>query len=83
MVVMGNEQGKEQRVIHLHKSNGVYHVRATAMSELCPLEDQDPRNDDAPPNEAVGEANVPWTRRLPNKPTEDERLAHSVTHLPF
>ena len=25
------------------------------------LEDQDPRNDDAPPAEAVGEANVPWT----------------------
>ena len=28
-------------------------------------------------------ANVPWTRRLPHKPTEDERLAHLVTHLPF
>ena len=28
----------------------------------------------------VGEANVPWTRY---KPTEDERLAHSVSHLPF
>ena len=60
---MGNEQGntlsKDGRVIHLHKSNGVYHVRATALSELCPLEDQDPRNDDAPPAEAVDEANVP------------------------
>ena len=82
-VVMGKDQGntlcKDGRVIHLHKSNGVYHVRATALSELCPLEDQDPRNDDAPPAEAVGEANVPWTRRLPYKPTEDERLAHSVT----
>ena len=78
-VVMGNEQGntlsKDGRVIHLHKSNGVYHVRAIALSELCPLEDQDPRNDEAPPAEAVGEANVPWTRRLPHKPTEDERLA--------
>ena len=67
-VVMGNEQGntlsKDGRVIHLHKTNGVYHVRATALSELCALEDQDPRNDDAPA-EAVGEANVPWTRRLP------------------
>ena len=86
-VVMGNEQGntfsKDGRVIHPHKSNGVYHVRATALSELCPLEDQDPRNDDAPPAEEVGEANVPWTRRLPYKPTEDERLAHSVSHLPF
>ena len=70
-------------MIHLHKSNGVYHVRATALSELCPLEDQDPRNDDAPPAEAVGEANVPWTRRLPYKPTENERLARAVTHLPF
>ena len=84
--VMGQEQGntlcKDARVIHLHKSNGVYHVRATA-SELCPLEDQDRRNDDAPTAAAVGDANVPWTRRLPYKPTEDERLAHSVTHLPF
>ena len=62
---------------------GVYHVRATALSELCPLEDQDPRNDDAPPAEAVGEANVPWTRRRPYKPTEDEIMAHSVSHLPF
>ena len=41
------------------------------------------KKDDAPPAEAVGEANVPWTRRLPYKPTEDERLAHSFTHLPF
>ena len=84
---MGNEQGntlsKDGRTIHLHKSNGVYHVRATALSELSPLEDQDPRNDDAPPAEAVGEANVPWTRRLPYKPTEDERLAHPVSHLPL
>ena len=65
-VVIGKEQGntlcKDGRVIHLHKSNGVYHVRATALSELCPLENQDPRNDDAPPAEAVGEANVPWQR---------------------
>ena len=70
-------------MIHLHKSNGGHHVRATTLSELCPLEDQDPRNDDAPPAEAVGEANVPWTRRLPCKPTQDERLAHSVSHLPL
>ena len=86
-VLMGNEQGntlgKDGRVIHLQKSNGVYHVRATALSELCPLEDQDPRNDDAPPAEAVGEANVPWTRRLPYKPTEDENMAHLVSHSPF
>ena len=86
-VVMGKEHGntlcKDGRVTHLHKSNGVYHVRATALSELCPLEDQDPRNDDVPPAEAVGEANVPWTRRLPYKHTEDERFAHLVTNLPF
>ena len=86
-VVMGKEQGstlcKDGRVIHLLESNGVFHVRTTALSELCPLDDQDPRNDDAPPAEADGEANVPWTRRLPYKPTEDKRLAHSVTHLPF
>ena len=85
--VVGKEQAntlcKDGRVIRLHKSNGVYHVRATALSELCPLEDQDPRNDDALPAEAVGEANVPWTRRVPYTPTEDESLAHSVTHLPF
>ena len=84
-VMMGNEQGntlsKDGRVIHLHKSNGVYNVRTTALSELCPLENQDPRNDDAPQAEAVGEANVPSTRRLPYKPIEDERLAHSVSRL--
>ena len=86
-VVMGNEQGntlgKDGRVIHLHKSNGVHHFRATALSELCPLGNQDPRNYDAPPLEAVGEAHVPWTRRLSYKPTEDEIMAHSVSHLPF
>ena len=42
-VVMGKEQGntlcKDGRVIRLHKFNSVYHVRATALSELCPLED--------------------------------------------
>ena len=80
---LGNTLGKNGRVIHLHRSNGVYHVRATALSELCPLEDQDPRNDDAPPAEALGEASVPWTRRLQHKPIEDERMAHSVSHLPF
>ena len=41
------------------------------------------KNDDAQPAEAVGEPNVPWTRRLPYKPTEDERFAHSVSYLPF
>ena len=85
--VMGNEKGntlgKDGKVIHLHKSNGVYHVCATALSELCPLEDQDPKNDDAPPADAVGEANVPWARRLPYKPTEDEIMAHSASHLSF
>ena len=42
-VVMGNDRGnklgKNGRVIHLHTSNGVYHVRATALSEPCPLEE--------------------------------------------
>ena len=65
---MGKEQEntlcKDRRVIHLHKSNGVYHVRATALSELCPLEDLDPRNDDAPPAEAVGEANVAMDTKI-------------------
>ena len=49
---------KNGREIHLHKSNGLYHVRASSLSELCPLEDQDPRNDAGPPTEAVGEATV-------------------------
>ena len=31
--------------IHLHKSSGVCDVRASAVPELCLLEDQDPRND--------------------------------------
>ena len=85
VVVMGNERGhklcKNGREIPLHKHNGVYHVSATALSELCRLDD--PRNDNAPPAEAVGEANVPWSRRLPYKPTEDERMSHPVSHLPF
>ena len=28
--------------IHLHMSSGVCDVRASAVSEFCPLEDQDP-----------------------------------------
>ena len=79
-VVMGNTLSKDGRVRHLHKSNG-YAPRP--LSELCPLEDQDPRNDDAPPAKAVGEANVSWKRRLPCKPTEGERLAHSISQLSF
>ena len=63
---MGNEQGntlgKDGRVIHLHKFNVVYHVRATALLELCPQEDQDPRDDDVLPAGAAGEAHAPWTR---------------------
>ena len=85
VVVMGKERGhnlcKNGREISLHKYNGVYHVNATALSELCPLDD--PRNDNAPPAEAVVEAKVPWARRLPYKPTEDERMSHSVSHSPF
>ena len=85
VVATGNERGhkmcKNGREIPLHKYNGVCHVNATALSELCPLED--PRNHNAPSAEAVEEANVPWTRRFPYKPTEDERMSHSVSHLPF
>ena len=44
-VVMGKEQGntlcKDGRVIHLHKSNGVYHVHATALSELWRIKIQE------------------------------------------
>ena len=35
------------------------------------------------PAGAAGEAIAPWTRRLRYKNTEDERIAHSVSHLPF
>ena len=31
----------------------------------------------------VGEVNIPWTRRLPYRPTEDEIMSHSNSHLPF
>ena len=83
-VVMGNDDhgnklGKNEREIHLHKSNGVYHVHASALSELCPPEDQDRRNDVGPLAEAVGEATAPWTRRLPYKPTEDESVSRETT----
>ena len=87
-VVMGNDQGnklsKNGRETHLHKANGVYHVRASELSKLLyPLEDQDPWNDAGPQVEAVGEENLPWTPRLPYEPTDAERLSHSVSHLPF
>ena len=72
---------KDGRQIHLHKSNGVHHVHATTLSKLCPLEDL--RNDDGPPAEIAGEVNLPWTRRLPYRPTEDERMSHSISHLSF
>ena len=79
---LGNKMSKDGREIQLHKSNDVYHVRASALLELCPLEDEDPRNEVAPPG-TVSEALNPWTRRLPYQPTDDERATHSTTHLPF
>ena len=39
------QQYLQEWEIHLHKSKGVHHVRATALSMLCPLEGKDPRND--------------------------------------
>ena len=73
-VVMGNDAGnklrKNGREIHLHKSNGVYHLRASTVSDLSPLEDQETRNDAGPPAGAVSEATTPWTLRLPYKPTD-------------
>ena len=50
---------KSGRKILLHKSSGVYHVRASALSEPEPVEDQEPRNDAEPPAGAVGEAAAP------------------------
>ena len=69
-VVIGNELGNKicKREIHLHTSSGVYHVRATSLSELCLLEDQDPRNDVGPSAEVVREAAAPRTRRPPYRP---------------
>ena len=85
VVAMGKEDGhkvhKGGREIHLHKSNGVHRVHVTTLSELCPLEDL--RNDDGPPAETVGEVNMLWTRRLPYRPKEDERMSHSISHFPF
>ena len=79
VVATGKEGGhkvhKDGREIHLHKSNGVHHVHLTTLSKLCPLEDL--RNDDGQPAETVGKVNMLWTRRLPYRPTEDERLSHS------
>ena len=69
--------------IPLHKFHDVYHARASVLSDLCRLEDQDPRNDAAPPPESVGEAVQPWTRRLPYQPTADEKATHATSHLPF
>ena len=85
-VVMGNElenkmsKCKNGREIHLHKSSGVYLVRASALSELYPLEDQEPRNDAGPSARAVGEAAAPWTSRHSYKPTDEERMAPLVSH---
>ena len=85
LVAMGKEGGhkvhKDGREVHLHKSNGVHHVHATTLSKLCPLEDL--RYDDGLPAETAREVNLPWTRRLPYRPTEDERMSHSISHLPF
>ena len=40
---LGNKMSKDSREMQLQKSNDVYHVRASALLELCPLEDEDPR----------------------------------------
>ena len=66
-------------VIHLHTTNGVYHIRATALSELCPLEDPYPRNDDAPPAEAVGEAKI--CREHEDCPTYPQKTSEWHTRL--
>ena len=85
VVAMGKEGGhkvhKDGREIHLHKSSGVHHVLSTTLSKLCPLEDL--RNDDGPPAETLGEVNMLWTRRFPYRPTEDERMSHSISHFPL
>ena len=77
---LGNKMSKNGREIHFHKSNGVYHVRSSALSELCLLEEQEPRNDVGPPG-VVGQAAAPWTRRLPYQSTDDEGTSQMVSHL--
>ena len=71
---------KKDREIRLHKFNGVCQVHESELSGLYSLKRS---NVDGSFAETVRETITPWTRRLPCIPTEEERMSHSVSHLPF
>ena len=81
-VVMGNDHGN--KLSKNGREQIQWCVSCPSVSVVGDLPTGGSRSTDAaPPAEAAGEANVPWTQRLPYKPTEDERMSHSVGHLPF
>ena len=71
---------KGHREIRLHKSKGVCQVHE---SELSGLYSQKRSNVDGSSAGTVRETITPWTRRLPYKPIEEERMSHSVSDLAF
>ena len=71
---------KKDRKIRLHKFNGVCQVHE---SELLGLYSLKRSNVDGSSAECERETIRPWTRRLPYKPTEEERMSHSVSHAVF
>ena len=81
VVVMENERRyksyKKDREIRLHKFNGVRQVHESELSGLYSLKRT---NVDGSSAVSVRETIRPWTRRLPYKPTEEERMSHSVSY---
>ena len=71
---------KKDREIRLHKFNGVCQVHESESSGLYSLKRS---NVDGSSAESVRETIRLWTRRLPYKPTVEERMSHSVIHLVF
>ena len=71
---------KKNSEIRLHKFNGAYQIHESELSGLYSLKRS---NVDGSSAETVRETITPWTRRLPYKPTKEERMSHSVSHFPF
>ena len=71
---------EKDRKIRLHKFDGVCQVHESELSGLYSLKSS---NVDGSPAETGRETITPWTRRLPHKPTDEERTSQSVSHLPF
>ena len=71
---------KKDREIRLHKFNGVCQIHESELSGLCSLKTSNVNGSFA---ETVRETITPWIRRLPCMPTGEERMSHSVSHLPF